>query len=215
MTRSKIQKMKFFIFLLIFLLAQTARAVRDSDGSPRGRRDAPSSFGLGANKTSSLVNENKPADVKNEKSPSTAPSRKDGQRNPAGTSVIRPPPVDGNKTRDDITSKSSTTDANKTAHTANTSIESSEGHATFNTGALIRGFLVFVGLSIVVMAYIVFRSFRLSKTRAQLVRKYGVLAHRQDVEMRPLPLEEEDDEDTTVFDASNVVTASVQHHQNT
>lgn len=52
---------------------------------------------------------------------------------------------------------------------------------------------------------------RLSKTRAQLVRKYGVLTHRQDVEMRPLPLEEEDDEDTTVFDASNVVTSNVQH----
>jgi hypothetical protein len=52
---------------------------------------------------------------------------------------------------------------------------------------------------------------RLSKTRAQLVRKYGVLAHRQDVEMRPLPLEEEDDEDTTVFDASSVVTTNVQH----
>lgn len=53
--------------------------------------------------------------------------------------------------------------------------------------------------------------YRLSKTRAQLVRKYGVLTHRQDVEMRPLPLEEEDDEDTTVFDASNVVTINAQH----
>lgn len=37
---------------------------------------------------------------------------------------------------------------------------SNEGHTTFNTGALVRGFLVFVGLSILVMAYIVFRSFR-------------------------------------------------------
>jgi len=38
--------------------------------------------------------------------------------------------------------------------------QSSEGHTSFNTGALVRGFLVFVGLSILVMAYIVFRSFR-------------------------------------------------------
>lgn len=44
-----------------------------------------------------------------------------------------------------------------------------------------------------------------------MVRKYGVLTHRQDVEMRPLPLSEEDDEDTTVFDASNVLTNNVQH----
>lgn len=44
-----------------------------------------------------------------------------------------------------------------------------------------------------------------------MVRKYGILAHRQDVEMRPLPLDEEDDEDTTVFDASNVLTNNVQH----
>lgn len=145
MTRSKIQKMKFFVFLLIFLLAQTAIC----DGS------------------------------------------------------------DGNKTQDNITSKSSQdVNANRT-HIVDKE-QTSEEHATFNAGALVRGFLVFVGLSVLVMAYIVFRSFRLSKTRAQLVRKYGVLTHRQDVEMRPLPLEEEDDEDTTVFDASNVVT-NIQH----
>jgi len=99
--------------------------------------------------------------------------------------------------------------------------QSSEGHTSFNTGALVRGFLVFVGLSILVIydryqfnGFCIALIGRLSKTRAQLVRKYGVLTHRQDVEMRPLPLEEEDDEDTTVFDASNVVTINAQH-QNT
>lgn len=35
-----------------------------------------------------------------------------------------------------------------------------EGHATLNAGALKRGFYVFVGLSVLVMAYIAFRSFR-------------------------------------------------------
>lgn len=36
-----------------------------------------------------------------------------------------------------------------------------EGHATsLNAGALKRGFYVFVGLSVLVLAYIVFRSFR-------------------------------------------------------
>lgn len=132
------------------------------------------------------------------------------QQNPAVSAGI----PDANKTADDVTSKSAT-DTNKTVHTTEPQKErSSEGHATsLNAGALKRGFYVFVGLSVLVMAYIVFRSFKLSKTRAQMVRKYGVLAHRQDVEMRPLPLEEEDDEDTTVFDASNVLTNNAQHQE--
>lgn len=198
MTRSKIQKLKFFIFLLIFLLAQAAV----SNGSFREKRDAPLSD-VGE-KSVAVANANAET---NERL-----GDKDGQRNAPGDA--RRPASDGNRTHDGITSKPLPPDvavANKTAHTVDMSNESSEGHASFNTGALIRGFLVFVGLSILVMAYIVFRSFRLSKTRAQLVRKYGVLTHRQDVEMRPLPLEEEDDEDTTVFDASNVVTINAQH----
>ncbi|XP_071556675.1 uncharacterized protein [Temnothorax nylanderi] len=202
MTRSKIQKLKFFIFLLIFLLAQTAVC----DGSFREKRDAPSAD----------VDEKAPA-VANENVVGTNEKHgdKDGRKSAAGSPAdAKKPAPDGNRTHDNITPKPLPSDiavANKTSHTADTSNESSEGHTSFNTGALVRGFLVFVGLSILVMAYIVFRSFRLSKTRAQLVRKYGVLTHRQDVEMRPLPLEEEDDEDTTVFDASNVVTINAQH----
>ncbi|KAL6263304.1 hypothetical protein P5V15_006102 [Pogonomyrmex californicus] len=208
MTRSKIQKLKFFIFLLIFLLAQTAVC----DGSFREKRDAPPPpppppLPDGDGKAVVPVNEDAGANEK-------PIGDKDGQRNAAAPSAdAKKPAVDGNRTHESITSKplSPDTAANKTAHTPGTSNESSENHTSFNTGALVRGFLVFVGLSILVMAYIVFRSFRLSKTRAQLVRKYGVLTHRQDVEMRPLPLEEEDDEDTTVFDASNVVTVNAQH----
>ena len=47
---------------------------------------------------------------------------------------------------------------------------------------------------------------RITKTRAQMIRKYGILAHRQDVEMRPLPLDEDDEDDTTVFDVSSMST---------
>ncbi|EFN66533.1 hypothetical protein EAG_11027 [Camponotus floridanus] len=187
MTRSKIQKMKFFVFLLIFLLAQTAIC----DGSFREKRDVDKE-----NKVNKETSKNLDARIQQSATGSSSEAKK--------------PATDGNKTHDNITSKPSPDiNANKT-HIADNET-SSEDHATFNAGALVRGFLVFVGLSILVMAYIVFRSFRLSKTRAQLVRKYGVLTHRQDVEMRPLPLEEEDDEDTTVFDASNVVTNSIQH----
>jgi len=200
MTRSKIQKLKFFIFLLIFLLAQTAVC----DGNFREKRDAPLTD----------VDKKAAAAVAVANAGTNEAVHRDVQKNAAGPppADARKPASDGNKTHDGITStKPDTAVANKTTHTADTSSESSEGHTSFNTGALVRGFLVFVGLSILVMAYIVFRSFRLSKTRAQLVRKYGVLTHRQDVEMRPLPLEEEDDEDTTVFDASNVVTINTQH----
>ncbi|XP_072762400.1 uncharacterized protein [Anoplolepis gracilipes] len=196
MTRSKIQKIKFFMFLLIFLLAQTAIC----DGSFRERRDATAED----KKTVPLVKEKTDKKVVDESSARV-------QQNTAGSfSDVKRPTTDGNKTHDNITSKPSPdVTANKT-HIADNE-QFSEEHATFNAGALVRGFLVFFGLSILVMAYFVFRSFRLSKTRAQLVRKYGVLTHRQDVEMRPLPLEEEDDEDTTVFDASNVVTTNIQH----
>ncbi|XP_070150154.1 uncharacterized protein [Polyergus mexicanus] len=189
MTRSKIQKMKFFVFLLIFLLAQTAIC----NGSFQEKRDATAE-----DKKISLVNEETNKEVDKRVQQNVAES----------SSVAKKPATEGNKTHDNITSKSSQDVTANRTHIVDK--EPSEDHATFNTGALVRGFLVFVGLSILVMAYIVFRSFRLSKTRAQLVRKYGVLTHRQDVEMRPLPLEEEDDEDTTVFDASNIVT-NIQH----
>ncbi|KYM78731.1 hypothetical protein ALC53_10785 [Atta colombica] len=196
MTRSKIQKLKFFIFLLIFLLAQTAVC----DGIFREKRNASSTNVDGKAIPIDNVETNEKL------------GDKESQRNAVESPVDAKKPA-ADKTHDITSKPSDVTVVNKTAH-VDTSSESSEGKTSFNTGALIRGFLVFVGLSILVMAYIMFRSLRLSKTRAQLVRKYGVLTHRQDVEMRPLPLDEEDDEDTTVFDASNVVTINTQH-QNT
>lgn len=196
MTRSKIQKMKFFLFLLIFLLAQAAV----SKGSFRKKRVAATAENKDKLEETGGKIDEQPATV-------PLPGKNGGQQTAAGAPT-------SNKTHS-ITSKPLGVDENNTLHAADAADEhSNEGHTTFNTGALVRGFLVFVGLSILVMAYIVFRSFRLSKTRAQMVRKYGVLTHRQDVEMRPLPLEEEDDEDTTVFDASNVLTNNIQH-QNT
>ncbi|XP_076623333.1 uncharacterized protein LOC143342900 isoform X2 [Colletes latitarsis] len=176
MTRTKIPMIKFFVFLLIFLFAQSAVC----NGSFRINRKAPDSTSIdksehGASKKIS--------------------AQKTEQQNtvlPSGTVTIS----EGNKTVNNITSKSSNV--------------TEEHVTTLNAGALKRGLYVFVVLSVLVMAYIVFRSLRLSKTRAQMVRKYGILAHRQDVEMRPLPLDEEDDEDTTVFDASNVLANNVQ-----
>ena len=199
MTRLKIRMIKYFLFLLIFLLAQSAVC----NGSFRISRDVPELTRIrkSVNGTAKDV--------------VAAHSPLDGRKNQPQNAVSLGDTTathEGNKTAADITSKSSV-DVNKTVHTTEPRKEhTTEGHVTALTaGALKRGLYVFIGLSVIVMAYIVFRSFRLSKTRAQMVRKYGVLAHRQDVEMRPLPLDEEDDEDTTVFDASNVLANNVQH----
>ena len=199
MTRLKIRMIKYFLFLLIFLLAQSAVC----NGSFRISRDVPE-----LTRIRKSVNGTAKDGV-------AAHSPLEGRKNQPQNAVLLGDTTathEGNKTAADITSKSSV-DVNKTVHTTEPRKEhTTEGHVTALTaGALKRGLYVFIGLSVIVMAYIVFRSFRLSKTRAQMVRKYGVLAHRQDVEMRPLPLDEEDDEDTTVFDASNVLANNVQH----
>ncbi|XP_018321484.1 uncharacterized protein LOC108734421 [Agrilus planipennis] len=63
-------------------------------------------------------------------------------------------------------------------------------------GPLLRGFYVFVSLSALVLIYFVFRSYRIRRNRQSSVKvkKYGVVTRRNDIEMRRLELEEEDDE---------------------
>ncbi|KAL2735213.1 membrane protein FAM174-like [Vespula squamosa] len=206
MTRFKIQRMKFFIFLSIFLLGQIAVC----SGTFRER-----SVGREVSLTKSVINGEVLSSSIEKKQYNEAPSSSLPSSSSSLTKVIDDGNMGGNeKPPTNITSKSFVEVSNGTIQTTTlTSKEHiTEGHLTsLNSGALLRGFCVFIGLSILVMAYIVFRSFRFSRTRAQMIRKYGILAHRQDVEMRPLPLEEEDDEDTTVFDASNVLTNNVQH----
>ncbi|KAB0803966.1 hypothetical protein PPYR_00936 [Photinus pyralis] len=73
------------------------------------------------------------------------------------------------------------------------------------SGALLRGFYVFIGLSAVVVFYFVYRSYRL-RNGAQApstVRKYGVTARRSDLEMRRLELD--DDDDDTIFEINQNV----------
>lgn len=72
------------------------------------------------------------------------------------------------------------------------------GNKNIGTGAVIRGFYVFVGLGAIVVMYIVVRTIRL-KRKKTTVRKYGVLANREDVEMTPLGAED-DEEESTLFD---------------
>ncbi|XP_031828173.1 uncharacterized protein LOC116425098 [Nomia melanderi] len=197
MTRLKIQMMKFFVFLLIFLATQSTVC----DGNFRINRNAPEQrlIGKSVNETSNNVNTHTPSNGQ-QKEHQNVVSLDDTMTNP-----------ENNKTLNNITLKSSVD--NKTTNTTEPRKEHEGiGHpTTLNTGALKRGIYVFIGLSVLIMAYIMFRNLRLNKTRAQMVRKYGILANRQDVEMRPLPLDEEDDEDTTVFDASNILSNNIRH----
>lgn len=99
MTRSKIQKMKFFVFLLIFLLAQTAIC----DANFRERKDATV-----VDKKVSLVDEK--ADKKVDE-----PSARIQQSAAGSSSDAKKPATDSNKTHDGITLKPSPdVNANKT-----------------------------------------------------------------------------------------------------
>ncbi|CAD6215700.1 GSCOCG00000511001-RA-CDS [Cotesia congregata] len=101
------------------------------------------------------------------------------------------------------TLKNKSTAVQNANQTAETVLPSGHG-PSLDSGAMMRAFYVFLGLSVIGVAYLIFRSTRLRNSPAQMVRKYGILANKQDIEMRPLPLDEEDDDDNIVFDASGL-----------
>lgn len=101
MTRSKIQKMKFFIFLLIFLLAQTVVC----NGSFREKKIA---LAIEDKKTVAAADENKET---NEQADKPGPEPVDAKK-----------PVVEDKTHDNITSKSSSSNENKTVHTVDSEV---------------------------------------------------------------------------------------------
>ncbi|XP_075215100.1 membrane protein FAM174A [Lycorma delicatula] len=70
-----------------------------------------------------------------------------------------------------------------------------------NSTTVMEGFFIFAGLSVAVVLYFTVKAIRLRRRRCR-VRKYGLLTNREDVEMTPLG-EEEDDEDSTVFDIND------------
>lgn len=113
MTRFKIQKMKFFVFLLTFLLAQTVHC----DGSFREKRPTPTIASKNGIKSSGI---DEPAAVTS--------ARKTGDQQDAveSSSVdAKARPDSGNRTLEDVSPRQSVSDVtavNKTVHT-NTSDE--------------------------------------------------------------------------------------------
>ncbi|XP_018576938.1 uncharacterized protein LOC108915403 [Anoplophora glabripennis] len=77
-------------------------------------------------------------------------------------------------------------------------------NAEIESGAVMRGIFVFVGITMICIMYIGFKTyFRKGNKKSPLIKKYGVKTRRSDIEMEPLPLDE-DEEDETVFDLGNV-----------
>lgn len=72
----------------------------------------------------------------------------------------------------------------------------------FPSGAVERGLWVFVAVSLLFFVYLAIKTYR-KRNRVVVVRKYGVRAKRTDLEMEPLPLDDDED-DETVFDVSNI-----------
>lgn len=77
-----------------------------------------------------------------------------------------------------------------------------ETYSKYASGAALRGLYVFIGLSGVVMLYIAVKLIRLKRKKTH-IRKYGLLSNADDLEMAPLDADDDDDEDTTLFDAHN------------
>ncbi|XP_050292796.1 membrane protein FAM174A-like [Anthonomus grandis grandis] len=69
--------------------------------------------------------------------------------------------------------------------------------------AIYRGMLVFVTCGLIFVLYVGIKTYRRRKYDKShtIIRKYGVRTNRSDLEMEPLPLSD-DDEDETVFDLS-------------
>ncbi|XP_049963540.1 membrane protein FAM174A-like [Schistocerca serialis cubense] len=114
---------------------------------------------------------------------------------------VRPPAQD--KKNKDVTPSTNVSHANNVTVTEQSAGEQTGGRPqrNLNSGALLRGFSVFVGLSAIVVIYIVIRAISMRRKKTT-VRKYGILTNREDVEMTPLGAED-DEEDTTLFDVSN------------
>nr|CAH7761637.1 unnamed protein product [Callosobruchus chinensis] len=76
-----------------------------------------------------------------------------------------------------------------------------EHPAESESSTLTKGVIVIVSLTMIFFIYLAIRVFRAPRGSNVIVKKYGVRARRCDVEMEPLPLDDEEDE--TVFELGN------------
>ncbi|XP_026476387.1 uncharacterized membrane protein C19orf24 homolog [Ctenocephalides felis] len=81
-------------------------------------------------------------------------------------------------------------------------------HYTLNSGAVLRGFYLLIGLSILVVLYLAYRGLRLRRSRIE--RRYGTNKTNDTQELTPLPVgiiaddEDSDGEDQTIFELQHI-----------
>ncbi|KAL1514374.1 hypothetical protein ABEB36_003642 [Hypothenemus hampei] len=111
--------------------------------------------------------------------------------------------INNNKTVTNTSQHLNTTSPNTRSQVGN-DIVNLEESGIGDSGAISRAILVFVALSFLFILYVGFQTYRKKKLgRSQMVlRKYGVRTRRSDIEMEPLPLSDDNDDDETLFDLS-------------
>ncbi|KAK9876158.1 hypothetical protein WA026_011274 [Henosepilachna vigintioctopunctata] len=72
------------------------------------------------------------------------------------------------------------------------------------SGLLTKGMMLLLIVSLFFIMFVAYKTYR-RKSRYARIKKYGVRLTRGNVEMRPLPLDN-DDEDETIFDLKNIPT---------
>lgn len=69
-------------------------------------------------------------------------------------------------------------------------------------GVVLRAFYVIVGVMMIILVYFVVRIVR-SRYRRSKTRRYGIIAtHNAELEMQPLDRADDEEEETTLFEAS-------------
>ncbi|XP_044745855.1 membrane protein FAM174-like [Coccinella septempunctata] len=67
-----------------------------------------------------------------------------------------------------------------------------------------KGSMVLISVSLLFIVFVAFKTYR-RKSRSARIKKYGIRLARGNIEMTPLPLDNDDD-DETIFDLKNVPT---------
>nr|CAI5840436.1 unnamed protein product [Callosobruchus analis] len=92
----------------------------------------------------------------------------------------------------------------KSDESFNKNIMPEEAHpAESESNTLTKGVIVVVTMTMIFFIYLAIRVFRAPRGPNVIVKKYGVRTRRCDVEMEPLPLDDEEDE--TVFELGNFI----------
>nr|XP_050024676.1 membrane protein FAM174-like [Dermacentor andersoni] len=95
-----------------------------------------------------------------------------------------------------------TSAGNNTTRKSNTTMLFNIAGMEQANGVVLRAFYVIVGVMMIILVYFVVRIVR-SRYRRSKTRRYGIIAsHSAELEMQPLDREDDEEEETTLFEAN-------------